>query len=99
MNFFHKHKISKILIGVPVSIVLLLILIFSVLTIIPLFEGIDRSPVPGTDSWMKDPIMTEDAFERLLDIIEFNGELKARPEMKELVDNSFAEKALKEIGG
>lgn len=52
-----------------------------------------------TDSWMKDPIMTEDAFERLLDIIEFNGELKARPEMKELVDNSFAEKALKEIGG
>lgn len=54
MNFFHKHKIAKILIGVPVSIVLLLILIFSVLTIIPLFEGIDRSPVPGTDSWMKD---------------------------------------------
>lgn len=50
----------------------------------------------ATDSWMKDPIMTEDAFQRLLDIIEFNGELKARVDFKELVDNSFAEKIIKE---
>ena len=42
--------------------------------------------------------MTDDAFSRLLDIIEFNGELKARVDFKELVDNSFAEKALKELG-
>jgi NitT/TauT family transport system substrate-binding protein len=51
-----------------------------------------------TDSWMKDPIMTEDAYSRLLDIIEFNGELKARVDFAELIDNSFAEKVLKEIG-
>ena len=51
-----------------------------------------------TDSWMKDPIMTKDAYTRLLDIIEFNGELKARVDFAELIDNSFAEKVLKEIG-
>ncbi len=47
-----------------------------------------------TDSWMKDPVMTEDAFTRLQDIIEGAGELSARVEMKELVDNSFAQAAV-----
>lgn len=51
-----------------------------------------------TDSWMKDPVMTRDAFSRLLEIIEFNGELKAPVSFDELVDNSFAEKIIKEIG-
>ncbi len=51
-----------------------------------------------TDSWMKTPVMTEDAFSRLLEIIDFNGELKAPVKFKELVDNSFAEKAIKNIG-
>ncbi|MCR5809673.1 MAG: ABC transporter substrate-binding protein [Clostridiales bacterium] len=51
-----------------------------------------------TDSWMKTPVMTEEAFSRLLDIMEFNGELKARVDFKELVDNSFAEKALNGSG-
>lgn len=51
-----------------------------------------------TDSWMKTPIMTEDAFTRLQDIMESNGELKARVTFKELVDNSFAEKAVKQLG-
>lgn len=51
-----------------------------------------------TDSWMKTPVMTEEAFSRLLDIIEYNGQLKSRVDFAELVDNSFAEKAVKEIG-
>ena len=51
-----------------------------------------------TDSWMQTPVMTEEAFERLLDIIDFNGQLTERVDFKELVDNSFAEKALKELG-
>ena len=51
-----------------------------------------------TDSWMKTPVMTEDAFSRLLEIIDFNGELKAPVKFGELVDNSFAEKAIKNIG-
>lgn len=50
-----------------------------------------------TDSWMKTPIMTEDAFTRLQDIMESNGELKARVKLSELVDNSFAEAVLKEM--
>lgn len=45
-----------------------------------------------TDSWMKDPIMLESAYERLLTVIDFNGELSARPAFSELVDNSFAKK-------
>ena len=50
-----------------------------------------------TDSWMKTPIMTEDAFTRLQDIMESNGELKARVDFRELIDNSFAEKAVSEL--
>lgn len=51
-----------------------------------------------TDSWMKTPVMTEEAFSRLLEIMDFNGVLKAKVEFSELVDNSFAERALKESG-
>lgn len=47
-----------------------------------------------TDSWMYDPIMTEDSYERLLDIISSAGELERRPNMNEIVDNSFAEKVV-----
>ncbi len=50
-----------------------------------------------TDSWMKTPVMTEDAFKRLQDIMETNGELKARVAFGELIDNSFAEKVVKEL--
>lgn len=50
-----------------------------------------------TDSWMKTPIMTEDAFTRLQDIMESNGELKARVALSELVDNSFAKAILDEL--
>ncbi len=45
-----------------------------------------------TDSWMKTPMMQEAAYERLLAVIDFNGELSGRPAFSELVDNSFAEK-------
>lgn len=47
-----------------------------------------------TDSWMYDPIMTEDSYERLLDIISSAEELERRPNMNEIVDNSFAEKVV-----
>ncbi len=45
-----------------------------------------------TDSWKKDPIMQEADYERLLTIIDFNGELTGRPAFKDLVDNTFAKK-------
>ena len=66
-------------------------------TDIPTLEIVANS-YRETDSWMKDPVMTEEAFSRLLEIIDFNGQLKGAVEFGELVDNSFAEKALSEIG-
>ena len=45
-----------------------------------------------TDSWKKNPIMQEADYERLLTVIDFNGELTGRPNFNELVDNSFAKK-------
>ncbi len=43
-----------------------------------------------TDSWKKNPIMQEADYERLLSIIEFNGELSGRPSFSALVNNAFA---------
>ncbi|OQB23909.1 MAG: hypothetical protein BWY11_01514 [Firmicutes bacterium ADurb.Bin182] len=51
-----------------------------------------------SDAWMTDPVMTEDSFKRLQDIIESSGELKARLELTDVVDNSFAIKVMKDIG-
>lgn len=48
----------------------------------------------STDSWTKDPVMSEEAFSRLQDVIDNAGELKTRIPFDELVDNSFAEKAI-----
>ena len=52
----------------------------------------------ATDSWTRVPTMTEDAFTRLQDILDSAGELAARIELSELVDNSFGEAAISEIG-
>ncbi len=45
-----------------------------------------------TDSWKKDPVMQEADYQRLLTVIDFNGELTGRPDFNELVDNRFAKK-------
>ena len=45
-----------------------------------------------TDSWKKDPVMQEADYERLLSVIDFNGELSGRPAFSELVNNTFAKK-------
>lgn len=50
----------------------------------------------ATDSWMYSPAMSEEAFIRLQDIIESAGELSARVEFNELVDNTFAYKVMNE---
>lgn len=50
----------------------------------------------ATDSWTQDPVMTEDSFTRLQDIIEGAGELTARVALPDLVDNSFAQAVMKE---
>ena len=48
----------------------------------------------ATDSWTTDPIMREEAFTRLQDIMEGAGELAARVPFAELVDNSFGQEAM-----
>ena len=50
----------------------------------------------ATDSWTKDPIMTADSFNRLQDIMDGAGELAARVQMEDLVDNSFAQTVIDE---
>ncbi|MEG1547641.1 MAG: ABC transporter substrate-binding protein [Clostridia bacterium] len=52
----------------------------------------------STDSWTQTPVMTEDAFTRLQDIIDTAGELTARVNLAELVDNSFGKAAINDIG-
>lgn len=48
------------------------------------------------DAWMDTPAMSADAFNRLQDIIESAGELTARVDFSEAVDNSFAQKVVAE---
>lgn len=47
------------------------------------------------DAWMTEPFMTEDSFNRLQDVMENAGELSNRAPYDKLVNNSFAEEAVK----
>lgn len=47
------------------------------------------------DAWCKDPVMTEDSFERLQTVMEQAGELKAKVPYDKMIDNTYAEKAMK----
>ena len=44
----------------------------------------------STDSWADSLVMQEEAYTRLLDVINLAGELKCRPAFETLVDNSIA---------
>ena len=46
------------------------------------------------DAWVSTPAMTQDAFERLQDVMQEAGELKQRASYLEIVNNTFAEKAV-----
>ncbi len=47
------------------------------------------------DAWCDTPVMTEDSFNRLQDVISSAGELDKRADFSKVVDNSFAKKAIK----
>ncbi|HHX77889.1 MAG TPA: ABC transporter substrate-binding protein [Firmicutes bacterium] len=49
------------------------------------------------DAWAQTPVFTEDAFNRLQDVIELAGELNKRAPYEELVTNAFAQKAVETI--
>lgn len=45
------------------------------------------------DAWNQTPVMTEESFNRLQDVIESSGELEERAPFEKVVDNHFAENA------
>ena len=47
-----------------------------------------------TDSWKQEPVMYEEDFNRLLDVIDGSGQLSARPDFESLVDNSVAKSVM-----
>lgn len=74
-------------------------------TIAPLFPDSDTELLSKAiarykeiDAYSTVPMMTEDAFNRLQLVMEEAGELTQKAPYSELVDNSFAEKAVKNAG-
>lgn len=49
-----------------------------------------------TDSWKQEPVMYEEDFNRLLDVIDGAGELSARPEFSKLIRNQLAIEVMEE---
>lgn len=47
------------------------------------------------DAWSKTPIMTEESFNKLQDVIEEAGELTSRVDFNKVVNNTYAEKSVK----
>ncbi|WP_424765980.1 ABC transporter substrate-binding protein [Paenibacillus sp. sgz302251] len=72
--------------------------------VLPFFENVDRDILISSidrykqqDSFATDPIIDEAEWNNLLDIITTAGELEKRTEHSELVDTSFAEKAIETV--
>ncbi|GGF89602.1 ABC transporter substrate-binding protein [Paenibacillus abyssi] len=70
--------------------------------VLPFFEDTDREIAimvieryKNQGSYAADPIVDEEEWNNLLDVMESAGELQQRVEHAELVDNSFAEQAMK----
>ncbi|MCR3922435.1 MAG: ABC transporter substrate-binding protein, partial [Firmicutes bacterium] len=49
------------------------------------------------DAWAATPVFTEDAFDRLQDVMEMAGELDKRAPYGDLVTNEFAEQAMEQV--
>lgn len=49
------------------------------------------------DTWNKTPVMKEEAFNRLQEVMKEAGELAEFAPFDKIVDNSFAEKAIEKI--
>ncbi|WP_141501354.1 ABC transporter substrate-binding protein [Paenibacillus luteus] len=72
--------------------------------VLPFFENVDRDIVVSSidrykqqGSFATDPIIDEAEWNNLLDVITTAGELEKRTEHGELVDTSFAEKAIEAV--
>lgn len=47
------------------------------------------------DAWNKTPVLTEEAFNKLQDVIEESGELEKRADYEKVVNNKYAEQSIK----
>ena len=47
------------------------------------------------DAWNKTPVLTEEAFNKLQDVIEEAGELEKRADYEKVVNNKYAEQSIK----
>ena len=47
------------------------------------------------DAWNETPVMTEDSFSRLEDVMIEAGELQEKVPFNEIINNTYAEKAIK----
>ena len=70
----------------------------------PYFDGTQLSSLETSlqsyksiDAWQTDMTMTEDAFNRLQDIIDNSGELERRVDFADLVDTSYSSAIYKEL--
>ncbi len=70
----------------------------------PYFDGTELSSIQTSldsykaiDSWQEDMTMTQEAFDRLQDIIDNAGELERRAQLSELVDTSYSKKIYAEL--
>jgi NitT/TauT family transport system substrate-binding protein len=48
------------------------------------------------DTWPQNPIMSEESFERLQDIIETAGELDQRAVYEDVINNKYAQQVIEE---
>lgn len=48
----------------------------------------------GIDAWNTDPVMNEESFERLQSVMAAAGELEKKADYKQVVNNTFAQKAM-----
>lgn len=69
--------------------------------LIPSFNGTSRQSIQTAvenyikiDAWMDTPVMQESAFNRLLEMLQFAGELDGSVEFSRVVNNSYAKKVL-----
>ena len=72
--------------------------------LLPYFDGTAEESVKTSldsyksiDAWQEDMTMTEDAFNRLQDIIDNSGELEKRVNFSDLVDVSYSSKIYAEL--
>lgn len=68
----------------------------------PYFDDTDTSLLAKSierykeiDAWSKSPLMSEESLSNLMDVIEFSGELKERPQFNKVVNTAIAKEAMR----